>query len=178
MRYSARPSTAEGHYYRLLCSNITIPRCCTGLRNSHRRSSSSRYAGMSPANCMRRTGPPTLIRERGYTRSFAGRCGRRYALPVDQRLKLVSDLDVQLCDTFVELALAAILGADRQINVFLRVAENRDQLGLGIDHYGRCSRRCWRIVSATKSPAEPRAIKPCDRWTATYSARHSKFGHL
>ena len=30
MRYSARPSTAEGHYYRLLCSNITIPRCCTG----------------------------------------------------------------------------------------------------------------------------------------------------
>ena len=58
MRYSARPSTAEGHYYRLLRSNITIPRCCTGLRNSHRRSSSSRYAGMSPANGMRRTGPP------------------------------------------------------------------------------------------------------------------------
>jgi hypothetical protein len=29
--------------------------------------------------------------------------------PVDQRLKVLSDLNVQFCDTFVELALAAIL---------------------------------------------------------------------
>jgi hypothetical protein len=43
----------------------------------------------------------------------------------------LSNLEVQLGDPFVELALAAILGADRQIKVFLGVAESRDQLGLG-----------------------------------------------
>src|SRR5258707_10709909 len=58
-----------------------------------------------------------------------------YALPAHHGLKLLSDLEVQLCDTFVEFALAAILGADRQIKVFLGVAESRDQLGLGIDHH-------------------------------------------
>jgi len=139
MRYSARPSTAEGHYYRLLCSNITIPRCCSGLRNSHRRSSSSRYAGMSPANCMRRTGPPTLIRERGYTRPFAGRCGRRYALPVDQRLKLLGNLHIQLDDAFIAVALAAIPASDRKETIFLGVVEDREQLAFGIDQHGHGS---------------------------------------
>src|SRR6266849_10585453 len=57
------------------------------------------------------------------------------ALSLDQRLKLLRDLYVQLCNTFVERALATILGAGRQINVFLRAAESCDQLGLGIDHH-------------------------------------------
>src|SRR5258705_5127115 len=65
---------------------------------------------------------------------FAARCGWPCALPAHHGLKLLSDLEVQLCDTLVELALAAILGARRQIKVFLHVAEDLDQLGLGIDH--------------------------------------------
>ena len=65
------------------------------------------------------------------------RCGGPCALAVHHGLKLLSNLEVQLCDTFVELALAAILGADRQIKVFLGVAENRFQPGLGIDHQPR-----------------------------------------
>src|ERR1700682_5905801 len=89
---------------------------------------------------------------------FAVHRGRRYGLSLDQRLKLLRDLEVQLRETLVELALAAILGADRQIKVFLGVAESRDQLGLEIDHHEDNSRRCWRIVSATKSPTS--AIKP------------------
>jgi hypothetical protein len=35
-------------------------------------------------------------------------------LPVDQRLKLLSYLHIQLHDTLVGLALAAILGSDRE----------------------------------------------------------------
>src|SRR5882672_10040085 len=41
---------------------------------------------------------------------FAARCGWPCTLPVHHGLKLLSDLEVQLCDTLVELALAAILG--------------------------------------------------------------------
>ena len=47
---------------------------------------------------------------------FAARCGRRYALPVDQRLKLLGDIHVQLHDALVALSLAAILGAHREAN--------------------------------------------------------------
>jgi hypothetical protein len=56
--------------------------------------------------------------------------GGREGLAVDQRLKLLSDPNVQLHDTLLELALPAILGFDREIKVFLRVVENLDQLGL------------------------------------------------
>jgi hypothetical protein len=55
-------------------------------------------------------------------------------LPVDQSLKLLGDLDVQLDDTLVCLALATILGSDREGTVTLGVVENREQLGAGIDH--------------------------------------------
>src|SRR5258705_371916 len=93
------------------------------------------FAGMSPANCMRRTGPLTLIRERGYTRSFAGRCGRRYALPVDQRLKLLGNLHIQIDDAFIAFALAAIPASDRKETIFLGVVEDREQLAFGIDQH-------------------------------------------
>src|SRR5450631_2691530 len=94
-------------------------------------------------------------------RNAGAACGPlrwRYGLSLNQRLELLSDLEVQLCDPFVELALAAILGAARQIKVFLGVAESGDQLGLGVDHHEDNSRRCWRIVSATQSPCP--TIKP------------------
>jgi hypothetical protein len=62
------------------------------------------------------------------------RCGPlRAGPPVDQRFKLLSYLHVQLHDTHVALTLAAILGSDREATVFLRVVENREQLGSGID---------------------------------------------
>src|SRR5216683_4783795 len=57
------------------------------------------------------------------------------ALSLDQRIQLLRDPYVQLCNAFVELALATILGAGREINVFLRVAESCDQPGLGIDQH-------------------------------------------
>src|SRR3984893_11817846 len=56
--------------------------------------------------------------------------------PIDQRLKLLSYLHVQLHDTHVGLTLAAVLGSDREAPVFLRLVENRKQLGSGIDHHG------------------------------------------
>ena len=72
------------------------------------------------------------------------RCGGPCALTAQHGLKLLSNLEVQLCDTFVEFALAAILGADRQIKVFLGVAKSRYQLGLGIDHQPSPSGHAWQ----------------------------------
>jgi hypothetical protein len=66
---------------------------------------------------------------------FAARCGGPYGLLVDQRLKLLSDINVQLYDTLAELALAAILTFDREIKVFFRIAENINELCLGIDYH-------------------------------------------
>src|SRR6266478_2287540 len=98
-------------------------RRCTGF-------SPSRASGS--ARCMMIEGARTRLTDRLDCES--GRCGWPCALPAHHGLKLLSDLEVQLCDTLVELALAAILGARRQIKVFLHVAEDFDQLGLGIDH--------------------------------------------
>jgi hypothetical protein len=53
-----------------------------------------------------------------------------------QRLKLLGDLHVQLDNTFIGLALAAILGSDREPTEILGVVENREQLCSGIDHHG------------------------------------------
>src|SRR5229473_361584 len=136
------------------------------------------------------------------------------ALSLDQRLKLLRDLYVQRCNTFVERALAAILGAGRQIKVFLRVAESCDQLGLGIDHHEDTPAVAGGSFPRLGSPAGHQAKSGSARvtghaasyWiyrpfcmarngvahsmhlglrreasvrcTATYSARHSKFGHL
>jgi hypothetical protein len=58
---------------------------------------------------------------------------------VDQRHKLLSYLHVQLHDTLIDLKLAAILGSDREATIFLRVVENREQFGAGIDHHGDAS---------------------------------------
>src|SRR5450631_604522 len=66
-------------------------------------------------------------------------CGRpplRAGPPVDQRLKLLSYLHVQLHDTHVALTLAAILGSHREATVFLRLVEYGKQLGFRIDHHG------------------------------------------
>src|SRR5450755_1158077 len=56
-------------------------------------------------------------------------CGTSWPLragpPIDQRLKLLSYLYVQLHDTLVGLTLVAILGSDREATVFLRAVENR-----------------------------------------------------
>jgi hypothetical protein len=56
----------------------------------------------------------------------------------------LSNLEVQLGDPLVELALAAILGAGRQIKVFLGVVESRDQLGLGINRQPGPSSHVWQ----------------------------------
>jgi hypothetical protein len=58
---------------------------------------------------------------------------------VDQRLKLLSYLHVQLHYTLIDLTLAAILGAEREASISLRMVENREQLGAGIDHHGGAS---------------------------------------
>jgi len=54
----------------------------------------------------------------------AARCGWPYGLLVDQRLKLLSDLEVERHDPLIELPLAAIGTFGREIKVFLRIAEN------------------------------------------------------
>src|SRR5712664_886507 len=56
--------------------------------------------------------------------------------PVDQCVKLLSYLHVQLHDTLVGLPLAAFLGSHREATVFLCIVENHEQLGFGIDHHG------------------------------------------
>src|SRR5450631_3947849 len=79
-------------------------------------------------------------------------CGRpplRAGPPVDQRLKLLSYLHVQLHDTHVALTLAAILGSHREATVFLRLVENGKQLGFGIDHHGDALRA---LMSETTEP--------------------------
>src|SRR5258705_6118474 len=63
----------------------------------------------------------------------------RYALPVDQRLKLLGDPDVELHDALIPFTLAAILASDRKHAVFLGMVENREQLALGIDQHGEGS---------------------------------------
>ena len=45
--------------------------------------------------------------------------------PTEHRFQLLSDLEVKLRDALKPLALAAILGSSRQINIFLGVAESR-----------------------------------------------------
>src|SRR6266849_8231477 len=67
------------------------------------------------------------------------RCARRYALPVDQLLKLLGDSHVQLDDAFITLALHAIPASDRKEAIFLGVVEDREQLAFGIDQHGDCS---------------------------------------
>jgi hypothetical protein len=37
---------------------------------------------------------------------------------------------------FIDLTLAAILGSGREATIFLRVVENCEQLGAGINHHG------------------------------------------
>jgi hypothetical protein len=56
--------------------------------------------------------------------------GAKKDLPIDQPFKLLGDLDVQLDDTLIGLALASILGSDRESAVFLRSVQNSKQLGL------------------------------------------------
>jgi hypothetical protein len=68
--------------------------------------------------------------------SFAARCGGQYALPVDQRLKLLGDSHVQLDDAFIALALDAIPASDRKEAIFLGMVEDREQLAFGIDQHG------------------------------------------
>jgi hypothetical protein len=69
--------------------------------------------------------PLRLVLPRG-----AARCGGPYGLLVDQRLKLLSDLEVERHDPLIELPLAAIGTFGREIKVFLRIAENINELGL------------------------------------------------
>src|SRR6266850_7116905 len=63
----------------------------------------------------------------------------RYALPVDQRLKLLGDPDVELHDALIPFTLAAIPASDRKHAVFLGMVENREQLAFGIDQHGHGS---------------------------------------
>jgi len=53
--------------------------------------------------------------------------------------------------------LAAVLGSHREAPVFLRLVENRKQLGSGIDHHGRCS-PC--SLSRTTEPRDCSKRKP------------------
>jgi hypothetical protein len=59
---------------------------------------------------------------------------RAAELFVDQRLEFLSDRHVQLADALIEFAFPAILSLEREVEIFLRMAEGLDQLGAGIDH--------------------------------------------
>src|SRR3984893_1886057 len=86
--------------------------------------------------------------------------------PIDQRLKLLSYLHVQLHDTNVGLTLAAVLGSDREAPVFLRLVENGKQLGFGIDHHGDALRALM-----------PETTEPHDCSTFLQSLEYVDDGH-
>jgi hypothetical protein len=89
---------------------------------------------------------------------------------VDQRLKLLSYLHVQLHYTLIGLTLAAILGSDREATIFLCVVENREQLGAGISSSWRrfraiCHKRRNRvIVSIPRGCERRRWRRNCRVW--------------
>src|SRR5450755_3994414 len=93
-------------------AGIVRPPCGLGILDS---AGAERRAGIRA---------PIVVLQPG----FRDRCSipaRAATYPVDQHLKLLSYLHVQLYDTLVGLTLAAILGSHREGTVFLRVVENR-----------------------------------------------------
>jgi hypothetical protein len=60
----------------------------------------------------------------------------RCLLPLADDLKLTGNFQVQLDDPLIKFALAAILARTGEIKVFLRLAENLGELGVGIPSSG------------------------------------------
>jgi hypothetical protein len=89
-----------------------------------------------PARKLRRPRRLTQSREPvSLADCMSGDGARRAAeLFVDRRPEFLSDPHVRLADAFMEFAFPAILSFEREVEIFLHMAEGLDQLGAGVHH--------------------------------------------